>query len=101
MIQTVSSGVTGLDIQDCYVSSQLSLYPSLYVYEIVCFSFRLSDSHISDDGYVCLALTLMANPSCLKKLDVSDNNPGESAKNLLLATLKDPHFKIEELRYVL
>ncbi|XP_042559460.1 NACHT, LRR and PYD domains-containing protein 12-like [Clupea harengus] len=59
---------------------------------------RLSDSHISDDGYVCLAFTLMANPSCVKELDVSNNNPGESAKNLLFATLKDPHFKIEELR---
>ena len=67
----------------------------------LCVSFRLTDCHISDDGYVCLALTLMANPSCVKELDVSNNNPGELAKNLLFATLKDPHFKIEELRYVL
>ena len=101
MIQTVSWGFTGLDIQDGYVSSQLSLSPSLYLYEIVCVSFRLSDCHISDDGYVCLAFTLMANPSCVKELDVSNNNPGELATNLLFATLKDPHFKMEELRYVL
>ena len=36
MIQTVSWGFTGLDIQDNYVTSQLSLSPSLCVCEIVC-----------------------------------------------------------------
>ncbi|XP_042560573.1 NACHT, LRR and PYD domains-containing protein 12-like isoform X4 [Clupea harengus] len=61
-------------------------------------TLRLTDCHISDDGYVCLALTLMANPSCVKELDLSNNNSGESAKNLLFATLKDPHLKMEELR---
>ncbi|XP_062394323.1 protein NLRC5-like [Sardina pilchardus] len=61
-------------------------------------TLRLCDCGISDDGYVCLALALMLNPSCVKELDMSNNNPGESAQKLLSATLKDPHRKIEALQ---
>ncbi|XP_062394387.1 NACHT, LRR and PYD domains-containing protein 12-like isoform X2 [Sardina pilchardus] len=56
---------------------------------------RLCKCGISDGGYVCLALALMLNPSCVKELDVSNNHPGESAQNLLSATLEDPHSKVE------
>ncbi|XP_062394126.1 protein NLRC5-like isoform X3 [Sardina pilchardus] len=59
---------------------------------------RLSKCGISDGGYVCLALALMLNPSCVKELDVSNNNPGESAQKLLSATLEDPHRKVETLQ---
>ncbi|XP_048103841.1 NACHT, LRR and PYD domains-containing protein 3-like isoform X1 [Alosa alosa] len=62
-------------------------------------TLRLSCCQISDDGYVCLALTLMLNPSCVKELDVSNNHPGESAQKLLSATLNDPHHKVEALRF--
>ncbi|XP_062387741.1 NACHT, LRR and PYD domains-containing protein 12-like [Sardina pilchardus] len=62
---------------------------------------RLCKCGISDDGYVCLALILKSNPSCVKELDMSNNNPGESAQKLLHATLSDrsmgggPHFSDE------
>ncbi|KAL2086278.1 hypothetical protein ACEWY4_017337 [Coilia grayii] len=59
-------------------------------------TLRLSNCHISDEGHVCLALTLMLNPSCVKELDV--NHPGESAQKLLYATLKDPSRKVKSLR---
>lgn len=63
-------------------------------------SLRLSTCGISDEGHVCLALSLMLNPCCVKELDVSDNNPGESTKNLLTAMLENPHCRIEALKYV-
>ncbi|XP_041960833.1 protein NLRC5-like isoform X9 [Alosa sapidissima] len=61
-------------------------------------TLRLRKCGFSDEGYVCLALTLMLNPSCVKKLDVNNNHPGESAQKLLSSTLKDPHRKVEALR---
>ncbi|XP_062408303.1 NACHT, LRR and PYD domains-containing protein 3-like isoform X2 [Sardina pilchardus] len=62
-------------------------------------TLRLSKCGISDEGYVCLALTLMLNPSCVKELDVSNNHPGESAQKLLSATLEHPDRKVEALRF--
>ncbi|XP_041960835.1 protein NLRC5-like isoform X11 [Alosa sapidissima] len=62
-------------------------------------TLRLRKCGFSDEGYVCLALTLMLNPSCVKKLDVNNNHPGESAQKLLSSTLKDPHRKVEALRF--
>ncbi|XP_041960834.1 protein NLRC5-like isoform X10 [Alosa sapidissima] len=59
---------------------------------------RLRKCGFSDEGYVCLALTLMLNPTCVKELDVSNNYPGGSAQKLLSATLEDPHRKVEALR---
>ncbi|XP_062393663.1 ribonuclease inhibitor-like, partial [Sardina pilchardus] len=61
-------------------------------------TLRLSKCGISDEGYVCLALALMLNPSCVKELDVSNNHPGESAQKLLSATLGDLHRKVEALQ---
>ena len=67
----------------------------------VSFSLRLSNCRILNEGYVFLALTLMLKSSCVKELDVSNNNFGESKSGwkLLSATLKDP--KVEALQYVL
>ncbi|XP_062393359.1 NACHT, LRR and PYD domains-containing protein 12-like [Sardina pilchardus] len=62
-------------------------------------TLRLSKCGISDEGYVCLALALMLNPSCVNELDVSNNHPGESAQKLLSATLEDPHRKVEALKF--
>ncbi|KAL2086058.1 hypothetical protein ACEWY4_017117 [Coilia grayii] len=61
-------------------------------------TLRLSGCAISDEGHVCLALSLMLNPSCVKQLDVSNNHPGESAQKLLSATLEDPHNKVNTLQ---
>ncbi|XP_062397884.1 protein NLRC5-like [Sardina pilchardus] len=61
-------------------------------------TLRLSKCEISDEGYVCLAFTLMSNPACVKDLDVSNNRPGDSAQKLLSATLEDPHRKVEAIQ---
>ncbi|XP_062395067.1 NACHT, LRR and PYD domains-containing protein 3-like isoform X2 [Sardina pilchardus] len=60
-------------------------------------TLRLCKCGFSSEGYACLALALMLNPSCVKELDVSNNHPGESAQKLLSATLKDPHCKVGAL----
>ncbi|XP_062389172.1 ribonuclease inhibitor-like [Sardina pilchardus] len=57
---------------------------------------RLSNAGVSDKGFFCLAVILLLNP-CVKDLDVSHNQPGESAQELLSA-IKDPHREIKELR---
>ncbi|XP_062389183.1 ribonuclease inhibitor-like [Sardina pilchardus] len=60
-------------------------------------TLRLSNAGVSDKGLFCLAVILMLNP-CMKDLDVSRNQPGESAQELLSATLKDRQREISELR---
>ncbi|XP_062394426.1 NACHT, LRR and PYD domains-containing protein 12-like isoform X1 [Sardina pilchardus] len=59
---------------------------------------RLCKCGFSSEGYVCLALALMVNPSCVKELDVSNNHPGESAQKLLSATMENPHRKVGALQ---
>ncbi|XP_062392971.1 NACHT, LRR and PYD domains-containing protein 12-like isoform X2 [Sardina pilchardus] len=61
-------------------------------------TLRLSCCQISDEGYACLALVVMSNPSCVKELDVSNNQPGESAQKLLSATLENRHHEAETFR---
>ncbi|XP_076153348.1 NACHT, LRR and PYD domains-containing protein 3-like [Alosa pseudoharengus] len=62
-------------------------------------TLRLSKCGVSDEGYVCLALALMINPSCVKELYVNNNHSGGSAQKLLSATLEDPHRKVETLQF--
>ncbi|XP_048093058.1 ribonuclease inhibitor-like, partial [Alosa alosa] len=61
-------------------------------------TLRLSKCGVSDEGYVCLALAMMINPSCVKELYVNNNHSGGSAQKLLSATLEDPHRKVETLQ---
>ncbi|XP_062387963.1 NACHT, LRR and PYD domains-containing protein 12-like [Sardina pilchardus] len=60
-------------------------------------TLRLNTCGISDEGYVCLFLALMLNPSCVKELDVNNNHSRGSAQKLLSATLEDPHRKALQL----
>ena len=101
----------GLSSPHCKLQTlRLVLYMSLlswifwlfmWPFDCLSVSLRLCNCRISNDGYVCLALTLMLNPSCVKQLDVSNNHPGESAQKLLTSRLEDPHRKVEALQYVL
>uniref|UniRef100_A0A3B1K2A1 NACHT domain-containing protein n=1 Tax=Astyanax mexicanus TaxID=7994 RepID=A0A3B1K2A1_ASTMX len=58
----------------------------------------LSGCMITDKGCHSLASALSSNPSNMKALDLTYNNPGESGMNVLSARLKDPQCKLETLR---
>ena len=63
------------------------------------FTFRLSDCHITGDGYAALALALKSNPSSnLIELDLRRNNPGDNGVEMLANLLQDENFKLETLR---
>uniref|UniRef100_A0A3Q2VX07 NACHT LRR and PYD domain-containing protein n=1 Tax=Haplochromis burtoni TaxID=8153 RepID=A0A3Q2VX07_HAPBU len=71
------------------------------VLHIFFFFYRLSGCNLSERS--CEALTSVlrcrANPSHLKELDLSYNDPGDSGMKLLLSGLKDPCWKLDTLRY--
>ncbi|KAI4878376.1 hypothetical protein NFI96_005410 [Prochilodus magdalenae] len=50
-----------------------------------------------EEGCAALASALKSNPTHLRELDLSLNNPGESGVKLLSDLLKDPHCKLEKL----
>ncbi|XP_030622871.1 NACHT, LRR and PYD domains-containing protein 3 [Chanos chanos] len=57
----------------------------------------LSGCLITEEGCASLALVLRSNPSHLRELDVSYNNPGDSGMKKLFALLEDPHCELEKL----
>uniref|UniRef100_A0A3B5Q2I2 NACHT domain-containing protein n=1 Tax=Xiphophorus maculatus TaxID=8083 RepID=A0A3B5Q2I2_XIPMA len=59
----------------------------------------LSGCLVSEEGCASLASALTSNPSHLKELDLSYNHPGDSGVKLLSAGLKDPHWRLEALRW--
>uniref|UniRef100_A0A3B5PVY3 B30.2/SPRY domain-containing protein n=1 Tax=Xiphophorus maculatus TaxID=8083 RepID=A0A3B5PVY3_XIPMA len=62
-------------------------------------SLSLSGCLVSEEGCASLASALTSNPSHLKELDLSYNHPGDSGVKLLSAGLKDPHWRLEALRW--
>ncbi|XP_049328925.1 NLR family CARD domain-containing protein 3-like [Astyanax mexicanus] len=58
---------------------------------------RLNYCSITEEGCAALASALKSNPSHLRVLDLSFNEPGESGEKLLSDLQKDPHFKLEKL----
>ncbi|XP_049328928.1 NACHT, LRR and PYD domains-containing protein 3-like [Astyanax mexicanus] len=57
----------------------------------------LINCSITEEGCAALASALKSNPSHLRELNLSLNNPGESGEKLLSDLQKDPHFKLEKL----
>ncbi|XP_051719860.1 NLR family CARD domain-containing protein 3-like isoform X2 [Ctenopharyngodon idella] len=57
----------------------------------------LSYCGVTDEGCAALASALRSNPSHLRKLYLSFNNPGDSGVKLVSAVLENPHCKLEEL----
>ncbi|KAI4885895.1 hypothetical protein NFI96_031297, partial [Prochilodus magdalenae] len=58
----------------------------------------LFNCSITEEGCAALVLALKSNPSHLRELNLSFNNPGESGVKLLSGLLEDPHCKLEKLR---
>uniref|UniRef100_M4AWH7 NACHT domain-containing protein n=1 Tax=Xiphophorus maculatus TaxID=8083 RepID=M4AWH7_XIPMA len=101
----------------CYTSIHPSIHPSIihppstssdlgFYLNVLIFSScdelcvcSLSGCLVSEEGCASLASALTSNPSHLKELDLSYNHPGDSGVKLLSAGLKDPHWRLEALRY--
>lgn len=60
---------------------------------------RLSGCLIGEKGCKNLALALESNLAHLRELDLSFNHPGDSALEVLSAAVKNPHWKLETLKY--
>ncbi|CAI5657174.1 unnamed protein product [Oreochromis niloticus] len=61
-------------------------------------TLSLSGCLITEEGCTSLALALSSNPSHLKELDLSYNQPGDSGIKLLSAGLMDPSWRLDTLR---
>ncbi|KAM4600293.1 protein NLRC3-like [Fundulus diaphanus] len=62
-------------------------------------TLSLSGCLVSEKGCASLVSAMSSNPSHLKELDLTYNHPGDSGVKLLSAGLKDPHRRLEALRY--
>uniref|UniRef100_A0A3Q3AD94 B30.2/SPRY domain-containing protein n=1 Tax=Kryptolebias marmoratus TaxID=37003 RepID=A0A3Q3AD94_KRYMA len=95
-LETLRSPIT----KHCSGSDQNHPPPSEYVIILCVFCvFSLSGCLITDEGCVSLVSALSSNPSHLRELDLSYNHPGESSLKFLSAGLKNPHWRLETLRY--
>ncbi|XP_044043379.1 protein NLRC3-like isoform X5 [Siniperca chuatsi] len=61
-------------------------------------TLRLSGCLITEEGCASLASALSSNPSHLRELDLSYNDPGDSGVKLLSAGLEDPQRRLDTLR---
>ncbi|XP_073325480.1 protein NLRC3-like [Pagrus major] len=61
-------------------------------------TLRLSGCLITEEGCASLASALSSNPTHLRELDLSYNNPGDSGVKLLSAGLEDPQWRLDTLR---
>uniref|UniRef100_A0A8C2FXE7 NACHT domain-containing protein n=1 Tax=Cyprinus carpio TaxID=7962 RepID=A0A8C2FXE7_CYPCA len=61
---------------------------------------RLSDCSITEEGYKTLASALRSNPSHLKELDLTGNDPGQSGVQELNDLLQDPNCQLKTLRFL-
>ncbi|CAL8277883.1 unnamed protein product [Gadus morhua 'NCC'] len=62
-------------------------------------TLSLSGCLVTEGGCLSLASALSSNPSHLRELDLSYNHPGDSGAALLSAGLKNPHWRLDTLRY--
>ncbi|XP_048016467.1 NACHT, LRR and PYD domains-containing protein 12-like [Megalobrama amblycephala] len=58
---------------------------------------QLRDCGVTDEGCAALTSALRSNPSHLRYLDLSENNLGDSGRELLTALKNSPHYKLETL----
>uniref|UniRef100_A0A3Q3WRT5 B30.2/SPRY domain-containing protein n=1 Tax=Mola mola TaxID=94237 RepID=A0A3Q3WRT5_MOLML len=62
------------------------------------YTVNLSGCRITEKGCISLASTLKSNPSHLRDLDLSYNNPGDSGVKLLSPGPQNPNWRLDTLR---
>lgn len=99
-VSTIRS--TGIDLMvNCAVVVQ-TMKAMLIIrnYFCICGCFcSLSGCRITEKGCISLASTLKSNPSHLRDLDLSYNNPGDSGVKLLSPGPQNPNWRLDTLRY--
>ncbi|XP_042602153.1 neoverrucotoxin subunit beta-like [Cyprinus carpio] len=63
--------------------------------DVVCFC-RLSGCMVTEEGCCYVSSALTSHPSCLRELDLSYNNPGDSGVKLLSEKLEDPNCSLDK-----
>ncbi len=63
-----------------------------------CIFIRLSDCSVTEEGYKALSSALKSNPSHLRELDLTGNDPGQSGVKQLHDLLQDPDHQLKTLR---
>ncbi|XP_026110148.1 NLR family CARD domain-containing protein 3-like [Carassius auratus] len=61
---------------------------------------KLSDCSITEEGYKALASAVRSNPSHLKELDLTGNDPGQSGVKELNDLLQNPNCQVKTLRFL-
>ncbi|KAM6893463.1 protein NLRC3-like [Xenentodon cancila] len=100
VLSSQSSSLTELDLSnnDLQDSGVTQLCDGLQSPQCRLESLRLSGCLIKEEGCSSLASALTANPSHLRELDLSYNQPGGLGLEVLSAGLKDPLCRLETLR---
>ncbi|XP_034151335.1 NLR family CARD domain-containing protein 3-like [Esox lucius] len=80
-----------------YSTSEKGLLGLLPVVK-TCRTALLSGCGITEEGCASLVTTLKSNPSHLKELDLSNNQPEDSGVKKLSALIEDPQCRLETLR---
>uniref|UniRef100_A0A3Q2C981 NACHT, LRR and PYD domains-containing protein 3-like n=1 Tax=Cyprinodon variegatus TaxID=28743 RepID=A0A3Q2C981_CYPVA len=96
-----SASLRHLDLtnNDLWNSGVKALCDELKRPECLLETLSLSGCLITSEGCLFLNSALSSNPFHLKELDLTYNHPGKSGQRILSDGLKNPHWKLQSLRY--
>ncbi|XP_056148485.1 protein NLRC3-like isoform X2 [Lampris incognitus] len=99
VLSSTASSVRELDLSnnDLQDSGVKLLSAGLGIPQCRLETLRLSGCLVSEEGVSSLLSALSSNPSHLRELDLSYNQPGDSGVKLLSAGLDDPHWRLDTL----
>ncbi|XP_030641405.1 NACHT, LRR and PYD domains-containing protein 3-like [Chanos chanos] len=100
VLQSVNCPLRELDLSnnDLQDSGVKFLYEGLKNPHCKLEILRLSHCLVTEEGFSSLASALSSNPSHLRELDLSYNEPGDSGVKLLSDRKMDPHCRLDTLK---